>query len=272
MNEDEEYSKAFNEFADSEKNDDVVDEVSSTESNDSMSNEQDEEVTFEEAPVEDDVITQLKAEAEDLRHRSHSDAGRVSALQKKNNELQALINAQNEAKPFQPETAPQDDTPPSLVEFKDDYPDIYQGVEAYMSAELERRTQEIEQRFQTQLAPANQMVEQQLNAAEYAALEATHPDWQQVATTNEFGQWVQQQPPAIQQMANSDFSNEVSYVLSSYKAQSQPQQNQVSGISRKREMQLEQSTALPSRGNASTSPLADDDYTSAFKYYAAKQK
>lgn len=279
MKEDEEYSKAFNEFADGENSETTAGEDTPSQAMDSIieDDSQSEDVTQAEPTQEsaDDLIEKLEAEVADLQHRSQSDAGRVSALQKKNNELVALINERNtkeEDKPFQPETAPQDDTPPPLVEFKDDYPDIYQGVEAYMRTELEKRTRELEQRFQSQLAPANQLVEQQQTAAEFAALEAAHPDWQQIATTDEFGQWVQQQPPAIQAMANSDYSNDVSFVLSSFKAQSQTQQPQASGISRKREMQLAQSASLPSRGNASASTLASDDYESAFNHYAAKRK
>ena len=171
------------------------------------------------------------------------------------------------------QTAPEE-SPPELAEFKNDYPDIYQGVEKYIQTELARREEALRAEMQQQIAPVNQVFAAQQEAAEMAALEAAHPDWQQVATDNAFQEWLAAQPLPVQQMANSDYASEVSYVLDSFKTQAQPQQPQpqpaAQGIAKKRAKQLEQSTGVSSRASASVSPLAEDDYSSAFSYYAAR--
>jgi len=260
----EEYADAFNEFADGAEKEPVTDE-----SIDEQPEQPPEEVDWQQRAAE------LEEESKQWQHKFYSDAGRVGALQRKVNELEAEKQPQTIETPPE-QAASTEESPPELAEFRDDYPDIYNGVEKYMETELERRTDAIRQEMQQNMQPVNQMFEQQQTAAEMAALNAEHPDWQQVASNAEFQGWVATQPIPVQQMANSDYASEVSYVLNSFKTQSQSQQPQsqpaASGIAQKRDRQLANASTVPSRGNATSTPLAEDDYKSAFAYYAAKKK
>lgn len=219
-------------------------------------------------------VERLRSEAETWKHKFYSDAGRVGALQRKINELEAALQSASLSQP-QEDAADGYETPPELAEFKEDYPEIFEGVERYVRAELERRTKQIEAELNQRFAPVNQMYEQQQTAAELAALSEAHPDWQEVAADEKFLEWLSVQPVPVQQMANSDYASEVSYVLDSYKTQTGYRQMQqrpaVSQLAEKRKKQLANASGVPSRGGASSTTLAEDDYHTAFAYYAAKK-
>jgi len=213
----------------------------------------------------------LETESNDWKHRFQSDAGRVGALQRKINLLESNAASSELANQPSDMTANSNDSPPDLAEFKEDYPEIHRGVESYMESELERRTAKIKSDLEQQLVPVSQMIEQQETAAQVAALEHNHPDWQQLANDEAFQGWVVNQPEQIQSMADSISANDVSYVLSTYKTQhNAPVQTSVDGIAQKRERRLRDSTAIASRGTAATTPLAEDDFSSNFKYFADK--
>lgn len=256
------YDEFFTEFSDGEE----------SEGGDEFQDKEPE--VKEEAEVEPDN-TDWKAESEAYKqraatfeHKFNSDAGRVSALQKK---LDAFEN-----QPQEVVAAKQNETPHDLAEFQEDYPEIYQmmkGMEKKFETELDRRSQD----FSDQFAPVQSMIKNNQVAVEVTALESTHPDWREYNpnTNQDFSNWVAGQPEQIREMASSDHSNDVSYILSSYKAQRNIPVNQgvsqVELVRNKRKQQLDNSTATPSRGSATNTPLAEDDFESAFEYYANKK-
>lgn len=293
-----EFSEAFAEFAtgerkeeepavefekDGEPVEDVAEEPSADEQTDEGEEAPVEEVDEAEGEAADEDVDwaerarQLEQEIEQWKHKFYSDAGRVGALQRKINELEAALQSRSLEQPQAKAAADDngDELPPELAEFKEDYPDIYQAMQKLMDAEMQRRIAAVEQEVQQSLAPVQQVITQQTVAAEIAALEAQHPDWQEVAVSPEFSEWLSSQPQSVQQMAASDYASDVSFVLSAFKTQTRAQQPQerpaASGIAEKRKRQLESATSVPSRGSSSSTPLADDDYDAAFAYYASKK-
>lgn len=116
----------------------------------------------------------------------------------------------------------------------------------------------------------------------YTALEAAHPDYQQVAADQAFHQWLGEQTTGVKALANSFDPKEVSLALQLFKTE----RGAVSGASTetseggnggntatgdRRERQLEGMRQAPSRG-APAATGVPNDFGSAFKSRAAQAK
>lgn len=164
---------------------------------------------------------QLKQQHQQLEANHRANAGRVSALTKKLNEVQAGLQAREQAGGA---TANSDKGLPtandlkgkSFAEVEEDFPEL--------AAFVRNKVEEATQAFQQQLTPLEEMRQQQAQAQQevelknqFDALASVHPDYQQIAQDPTFHQWVATQPTTVQAMAQSTFADDNIVLLNLYK-------------------------------------------------------
>lgn len=203
----------------------------------------------------------------EAEHAAKSQIGRVSALQKKVNDLESMTKQQ-------PSPAAQGETPlpgdDDWAAFQNDYPQIASAIEKRLAA-LDSKVGEATQ-------PIQQMQHERFIASQYAALEAAHPDWQAVAASDSFRSWLSSQPPRIQSLITSEDAADAAYLLTTYKGLARPQQapsgpSVVEEIKEQRKAQLQQSAGVSSRNSPNPSVGgAPDDYDQAFAFFSKKQE
>lgn len=207
----------------------------------------------------------LVQERDQFRHRAHSDAGRLAALTRKLNQQQAAGQA--------PAATPQPQSPAAtpaagqhLAELREVFPELAAALEQDAAA----RQQEMAQLRQEATEPVRQLQHEQYLASQFAALEAAHPDWQQTVQQAEFGQWLQQQPRALQNMMQSEDASEAGWLLGQFKQYRQQAAQASSAVRQQQQQRLQQGVALPSKGNpASSAP--PEDFDNAFDYYSQRR-
>lgn len=219
------------------------------------------------------------AEQERLRHSVHSNAGRVSALQRKINELETQLGRQVRAAaaPSDAPTAQEINeamqTPESWASFTEEYPEVARAVDSRIAGEIARLEQALNP-LREEVNKRARAEQEQFESLQYQALEKAHPNWQQTINTPAFTHWLQSQPESVQSLVESDYADDAIALLNFYSATSRergaPSSGRVSEIQAARQRRLEQSVETPSRRGAQR-PLAEDDFSSAFKAAAAKK-
>lgn len=226
------------------------------------------------ANLPDAVRERLEAaqrESESWQHRYNSDAGRVSALQRKINELETQLTS----KPEEPEIPDVD-----LTAFAEDYPDIAKAVQAMTAKERAAVRAEIMSEMEQVTAPFHQAEHERFVAGQTSALDQRHADWREVATSQEFTDWLHRQPQGIQSLAQSDLADEVSFLMDTYKGQAATQQaaaaaeqgarnDAVGSVTAKRNKQLADAAGVPSQ-RVAKKHSAVDDFEGAFNHFARK--
>ncbi len=227
-----------------------------------------------------DEIGRLRKEAVDWKHRYQSDEGRVSALQRKINELENRATST----PTVQQIAEVADSgnEEEMNAFKEDYPDIALAVDRMVASRLTAERQQHQQvisqmdnRYQQILQPIQQQEQQRSVNVQLSSLEQRHSDWREVATSASFTDWVSRQPEAVRNMVNSDYADDASYVLDSFKSMSghNSQQSQVSPgvehIVNKRQQVLDNAVAPRTRRSVPKTGVPED-FDAAFAYYSSK--
>ena len=266
---DSEYEDAFNEMAGDASEDIEAPEPESNGGQESAGT--DESETTE--PQEPDELTKLKEENQRLQHQFNSVNGRVSAYQRQAEQYkQQLEQRQQPQVGDNPQGSGMSDE--KWEQLKEDYPDIAEAMESQLNGirsqyegELTRIKGEVEPLKQYQ-----QQAQQELHiSSQMQALESQHPDWRDVVKTDEYGQWLQTQPPSVQQLMNSTDAQDNIFLLNTFKATRAPQAPVQNPVISKRERQLRQSQTVPSRSTkGGQNDIADDDYEAAFNYFAEK--
>jgi len=218
------------------------------------------------------------AEQERLRHSVHSNAGRVSALQRKINELESQLGRQISAAaapteaPSAQEIKDAMQTPESWASFSEEYPEVAKAVDGRIAGEIARLEQALNP-LREDVQRRHQIEAKQFEQSQYAAVERAHPQWRKTINTPEFSEWLQRQPVSIQTLVESDYADDAIALLDFFtgsRERGAPVQGRVSEIQAARQRRLEQSIETPSRRGAQR-PLAEDDFSSAFKAAAAKK-
>jgi chromosome segregation ATPase len=223
----------------------------------------------------------LMARYNALDHSYKSVNGRIAAYQKQyeesRKELEALKQSQQEAQqqaaakppPPDPASTPEQQLPQEWSQMEREFPEIAKAIEARYGKEpvsreqvatlVESKAKEI---TETRLTPIEQAEEQRREAAEqvyleqqYAALQAAHPDWQKVARSAEFKQWVAGQPEGLREMINSVDAGEASALLDLYKAKNPQQKTPSDRTTRLRRAALPRNSGAVHR----TTPMGDFD-------------
>ena len=266
-----------------ETGDDVdLEQESSEDDTDFESTEDEQEDPY--AHLDDDVraeIERIRGEASDWRHRYQSDAGRVSALQRKINELENKLStpAPTVADIEQMVEGGDED---EMNEFKEDYPDIAKAVDRMVAAKLKQERnqnqqalQQMDNRYQQVLQPIREQEHERSVREQESSLENLHPDWRDIATSASFGDWVSRQPEAVRAMVSSDYADDASYVLDSYKAMSGNHRAPstpnpgVENVVNKRQQVLNNASAPRTRRSAPKTGVPEN-FEDAFAYYASK--
>jgi hypothetical protein len=188
----------------------------------------------EATPEQHQAWRNLVAEKARYEHDSMSNRNRVSALQKKINELEAKLEAEPaaEAKPDKADASAElveESDQTNLAEFKEDFPEIYKAVNAlyqqqvgHMQQQFDSKLTKLNQQLETVAQPVEQMRETELSLYrqhQMDALQAVHPDWQQIQDSQEFWGWVETQTDGVKALAGSAVANDNIALLNLYKSQ-----------------------------------------------------
>lgn len=258
---DQDYENAFDEFA----SDEPAESEEQFEQEPSEEESHNAEVQEEKATNQVSEVDQLKAEIQKWQHRYNSDIGRVNAYQRKIQELESQVK--QPAKGDNPEGSGMTDK--EWEQLKQDYPDIASAFEKKLGA-IESKYEEKFGAISNQMRPLNEMQQQQYRQSQLQALESVHPDWREVVQTPDYSQWLQAQPPEIQQFMNSMEADRNIFLLNSYKAATGKTQAASSNLQSRKQRQLQQARTVPNRSQSTGRNLNTDDYESAFDYYAEK--
>jgi predicted nucleic acid-binding Zn-ribbon protein len=212
-----------------------------------------EEVTLE------DRLAELERERDDYRQKFQSNNGRISAYQRQVEELNHKLTSQvdsaaqgNTHAQAQDQLA-QDLNGSSWDELLEDMPEVAEAINQRLNSVVEDRLSQIEHK----ISPLTERVQQDAQEAQIAALKSRHPDFQEIANSNEFDNWIADQPDFIQAKRHSNDAADAAYVLDSYKAMTGANQTRNKNRSR-----LESNVAAPSKRIARAGD--DMDFESAF--------
>lgn len=234
------------------------------------------------ANVPDDIKAEyqrLQDEAAAWKHKVKSEDGRVSALQKKINALEA---AQQEAA-ITPETFAKAFTDKdSWKEFAEYNPEIAATLESFMSGMAEATQQNIDSLKETQ----EHLLENATRTANIdadAVITEQFPEWKSWIATNDFIEWLDTLPPTMRNIVDDGELDESLYLIGSYetylKANGKMQEpsdqgettEMIAKTQEKRNKQLKDGATTPSKGG-SAKPISEADTGSLFDYFAEKRK
>lgn len=285
-----EYSAAFDAFAAGDANDEakqeaeaesdaVTEQPENDESNQEQPKEKQESIDSddEDKPSEGgqtDAPKSLEEELEYYKHGFETNRGRVSAYQKKINELETKLKEKsnhadsakdgNDADPgSNPEGSGMSDE--QWNEFAEDYPELASALEkrlADFDQALNARLGEIEHK----VTPLEEKAHEEYVNSQLAVLETKHPDWQQVTSSEEFSKWITEQPEAVRELGNSLDAHDASFLIETFKSMTNAQSN---SSSQKRQERLRQSVNISSKGGGRQTGIPDD-YDAAFDLFASQ--
>lgn len=272
-NEEQSFNEAFDELAEGES-------TSSEEAPESLTNEVDDDgkeeegqaLLLEEESEEtekalsiEDQLDAAQGELQQWQHRYNSDLGRQNAYQRQLKEQQQTIEKLQQSSTASPSAG---DNSWKLV--AEDYPDIAEGVKSLFEKQANEHRFELD-RVRGELQPIQEQARKSYVDQQFVMLENEHPDYREVAVSEEFKGWVATQPGPIQEMIQSEQAGDAAYLLRAYKNDVQPGQQATSELKQRREKQLRQGQTVPSRGGRSKSNLPpEDDFEAAFDFFASR--
>jgi|GEM_PF-2565762 len=166
---------------------------------------------------------QLQQSHQQLEKDHRANSGRVSALTKKLNEVQAglkLNESQNGGDANSKHGLPTADDlkGKDFSEVEAEWPEIAELIRN----ELQRATNT----FEEKLKPVRELEqreaqkqEQEFIQSQFQRLERVHPDYMQIASSPQLTQWLSSQPPSVQEMAKSDLADDNIALLTLFKTQ-----------------------------------------------------
>lgn len=226
-------------------------------------------------------IQQLEKERDDARHRASSDANRVSALSRK---LAQLNNGGGQQPPKKEEKSEADKALDAKVEqLKKDYGDIADPLIEL----IEKQRAELSS-VKTVLTGMSEERQAQVIEQQRELLAKQHPDFATIASSQEFGQWLQEQPDNIQALAGSWDAKETSVVLTLFKTEkgmATPSKDKATPPvvedpkskadaateDKRRSQQLDGGREIKSKPAPAASG-APDDFTAAFDHFSRKRE
>lgn len=213
------------------------------------------------------------AEIQQLTHKYNSDLGRQNAYQRQLQERdQQILQLQRQQQQSQPKNPGISNERWKVV--AEDYPDIAQGVQAIFEEQTKRHEAQlaaVQDQVQRELAPIQQQAHQTYVDQQFAVLEQEHPDYREIAGSDDFKGWVGAQPEPIQALMKSEQAGDAAYLLRAYKNEMNPGQQATSELKQRNQAKLRQAQTVPSRGGrAQTQMPPDDDFDAAFEFFASK--
>ena len=213
---------------------------------------QNEQATLEDSESESDIVndetisvsTQVQTEEHDYKKRyddlkKHYD----SKLYEWKEEREGLLNQPQQMQEFSEEDA-------DIENFKENYPDVYNVVEAMTTKNSAKEVQELKQEIER----LSQKEEQLQAKSAYQALLALHPDFSDIKKSDQFKVWLGKQPPNISDGITKN-NNDVQYasrVLDLYKADTASTKKPRGRPTRKQAEAAAEAVTRTSRVNVST--------------------
>jgi hypothetical protein len=213
-----------------------------------------------------------RQQAETAQHRADSDAGRVSALTRKNAELQSLIDGVSrtggDEGPSVAETKQAMADPDKWREYKEIYPDDAAAVEELIEAKARETREgifgEISPYLKAIQAASAQTAQDQFNSA---VADDHHADAFDVWGSDGFRDWMTGQPEPIKHMTTSLNPADIHYLLDTYKTVAGLNGAKANDITRQRQERLKSAESVKG-GRVPKAGLPPDDFKAAFDYYA----
>jgi hypothetical protein len=272
-NEEQSFNEAFDELAEGESTSsedapesltNEVDDDGKEEEGQALLLEEESEKTEQALSIEDQLDA-AQGELQQWQHRYNSDLGRQNAYQRQLKEQQQTIEKLQQSSTASPSAG---DNSWKLV--AEDYPDIAEGVKSLFEKQANEHRFELD-RVRGELQPIQEQARKSYVDQQFVMLENEHPDYREVAVSEEFKGWVATQPGPIQEMIQSEQAGDAAYLLRAYKNDVQPGQQATSELKQRREKQLRQGQTVPSRGGRSKSNLPpEDDFEAAFDFFASR--
>lgn len=167
-------------------------------------------------PAQDEMVPRRDYEAAVRRmHQATQEAA----------EFRRRLEALEQAQKASPSNAQQPDQPTEddadLASFEEDWPDVAKPVQKL----VDRQAKEIETLKATIAelsADHKQRKESEVERANrdhFERIAARHPDVNEIGAAPEFQAWLQSQPPAVRQIAQQGTTDDVIYLLDTFKAQ-----------------------------------------------------
>ena len=276
-NEEQSFNDAFDELAEgvSTSSEDAPESITNEVDDDGKEEEEGQALLLEEETEETEETKQAlsieeqldaaQGELQQWQHRYNSDLGRQNAYQRQLKEQQQTIEKLKQNSATSPSAG---DNSWKLV--AEDYPDIAEGVKSLFEKQANEHRVELD-RVRGELQPIQEQARKSYVDQQFVMLENEHPDYREVAVSEEFKGWVATQPAPIQEMIQSEQAGDAAYLLRAYKNDVSPGQQATSELKQRREKQLRQGQTVPSRGGRSKSNLPpEDDFEAAFDFFASR--
>jgi hypothetical protein len=216
-------------------------------------------------------LSSIAKERDDLQHSFKSQVGRVSALQRKIDDLMATGNntASSQDAVETPNPSVKDR---EIQQLLDDYPEIAGPILKAVEKKYGDLSGEIDKR----LAPIVQDQQQRYIESQVSIMDSQIPNWRDTVNSEEYANWLLEQPDPVRGMAESIHANDYIWLMKQFNSQrkNNPANDDVGQkaleIVERRQQKLASNVAVKSTGqsNKSTPP---DDFDSAWNYYAARK-
>ena len=234
-----------------------------------------------------------------LNHQIASDAGRVSAFQKKVNTLQSEIEEIRQGSTAGPSKVEIADamkgTDDDWEQFSSDYPEVASAIDKRLAQTGEATANAVEQTLKPikeRAAIDAATAEQQAAQKKVDELAQVYKDWTSEVKKPEFMDWLNQQPPGIKALTESETIADASALIGLYDSHlvangkpsikndptpgvknPEPPGSKPSNLEEKRKRQLEAAAAIPSkRANVDASGPVADEFTTAFEHFARRRE
>lgn len=241
-------------------------------------------------------VNNLTSEVGNLKHRNLSDSGRIRAYQAKVDGLEKDIDGIRKDTPANTEgDKPSEKELKDALsgddadwnEFKEEYPEVATAIDRRFAVERESMNGEIG-KVKAQIKPLHESAEQTQNKNNISLLETPkedggfgHEDFIDAINSPEFSEWQENQPVAIQELANSSDPADAASMIDYFKATTGYGQDknenldlppnkdadEAAKLAASRKQKLVDSQSVSGKGTASTA-IPEDDFESAFDIYA----
>lgn len=245
---------------------------------------------------------ELQETNEKLVHAKKSDSGRIAAHQRKVIELQRQLDAATQEKeaPSKQDIADAMANDEDWQQFSEEYPEIAKIIDKRMDATNKHVNEVMEsqsQKIDDTLRPVVEKAQGDAMEELYGEVAKEYPTWQDAVKEQAYGDWITQQPPGVQNLADSDDPRDASTLLGMYdtyrvangletlKAPSEDPgkpdhesdsvvEKEASELEKRRQAQLESGTTVESKP-AHINPNADsgeNEFERAFNAFAARKE
>lgn len=223
----------------------------------------------------------VEKDREKLQHRIDSDEGRVNAYQVKAEAAQKQLDdltAGTTEKPSKEEVADAISSGPKLEAFREDYPEVAEAIELMLEKGFEKQNKKIDEVVEPILTDK---AESALEDAK-TQMDTDYPGWRETVKTPEFATWLQDQPEAVQSLAESDAVADASDLVGYYDTYLRANDTKTDNkdddatdeVGERRKQQLEDGKSVDSRDSGISTESAGnaDDPNNLFNFYAKKKQ